>query len=114
MFVFGHFRFFFQQKKPFLLKLNIFLGLAQKMLFIWQTITAMKRLNQEQSQNLVFFKFFVVILISILLWKASEGFWKTNEEISLQKPLIEKMSERVQDFKPLSAIWQFLGSLLLR
>lgn len=96
------------------MKLSIFLGLAQKMLFIRQTITAMKRLNQEQSQNLVLFKFFVVILISILLWKASEGFWKTNEEISLQKPLIEKMSERVQEFKPLSAIWQFLGSLLSR
>lgn len=74
----------------------------------------MKRLNQEQSQNLVFFKFFVLILISICLWKIGEAFWKTNEEISLRKPFMEKMSERVQDFKPLSAIWQFLGSLLPR
>ncbi|PKQ70547.1 hypothetical protein Rain11_0467 [Raineya orbicola] len=74
----------------------------------------MKRLNQEQSQNLIFFKFFAVILISIFLWKLGESFWKTHQEISFQKPFQEKMTERVQELTPLSAIWQFLGSLLSR
>ncbi|MCS6795805.1 MAG: hypothetical protein RMJ97_03765 [Raineya sp.] len=81
------------------------------MLFIRQTITAMKRLNQEQTQNLMFFKFFVAIIISILLWKASTDFWKKENELSLQKSVIQKMTERVQ-ITPLSAIWQFLGSPL--
>ncbi len=109
MFVFGHSWLLFLAKKPFLAKLRIFLDLAQKMLLIQQTITAMKRLSQEQSKNLVFFKFFVLILISILLWKAGEGFWKANEEISLQKSLIEKMSERVQELSLFLPFGNFLA-----